>query len=213
MYYPKSKILEAQFTSGKEFVFKETNKYYNGYYCKLSDGRFLTGKTISNQSKEIIKLTDLNQNKKITINTGLSLGTPNLNVISTYSKIINSDIKEIANQIDLKNYNPQPTQDDYKNNFIIRYFAKKLNIKEINIIEINFKDYDSVLNKEGKYYNIYQVISLSWKIAGPERDDYSNKTQPVYGIVDTNQRTLNKKEFEMPGIKKYLSNLKEFTKF
>lgn len=52
IYYPKSKILENQFTSGKEFVIKRNNTPYTGYYYILSNNKYFTGKTIEEENTE-----------------------------------------------------------------------------------------------------------------------------------------------------------------
>ena len=56
IYYPKSKILENQFTSGKEFVIKRNNNPYTGYYYILSNNTYFTGKTMEEENtEELIK--------------------------------------------------------------------------------------------------------------------------------------------------------------
>lgn len=201
MYFPKSKILENQYTAGSEFERTDTKQPYTGIYCILSDGRFFTGKTLLNDSIELIKT---NKNPK-TISFE--------NLIS--SKIANRipSLNNLSKQQDLRPRIVLPSDEDYKRGFMTRYFAKKLNLEQIQIFEINKPDYDSVQNNEDKFYPIYQVISMDWKITGPNYDDYSNDLMPVYGIIDTNRRTLEIKEQEMRGIKKYFNErLKEFAK-
>ena len=56
MYYPKSQIETNLYTMGGEFVIKNTNQPYVGFYWKASSERFFTGKNPNdNIPKELIK--------------------------------------------------------------------------------------------------------------------------------------------------------------
>jgi hypothetical protein len=52
---PADKILTNQYTRGNEYVLVSTGKYYQGYYCVVTDTKYYTGKTYDNQSKELLK--------------------------------------------------------------------------------------------------------------------------------------------------------------
>ena len=200
-YYPKAKILENQYTSGMEYQRVDNNQPYIGTYCILSDGRFFSGKTLLNTSIELIRMHKTQKN--IFPSTFISGGSSN--------RI--SFLNNLSKKQELRPTLLTPTEQDYKRGFITRYFAKKLNIEGIQIFEITQSDYNSINVKDGKYFDIYQVISLDWKITGRKYDDYSNNLMPIYGIVDTNRRTLEIKEKEMQGLKKYFENrLTEFAK-
>lgn len=63
IYYPQSKILPSQFTSGKDFLVKSTRLSYIGYYFELSNNTFFSGKSPSeNNSQELIKNDQKNSN-------------------------------------------------------------------------------------------------------------------------------------------------------
>jgi len=201
MYYPKSKILENQYTPGAEYQRKDNNEPYIGTYCILSDGKFFSGKTLTNTSIELIKIQK--NASKFNFNRFIPNNFINKN---TFLNNLNK-AKELRPTI------LSPTPNDYINGFITRYFAKKLNVEGIQIFEISQQDYNDVLNNTNKYLSLYQVISLEWKITGPNYDNNDNPISPTYGVMDTNKRTLEIKEKEMPGIKKYFENrLKEFAK-
>lgn len=44
MYYPKSKILENQYTNGKEFVLSTSKNEYIGWYYITSENKIYSGK-------------------------------------------------------------------------------------------------------------------------------------------------------------------------
>lgn len=200
-YYPKSKILENQYTSGTEYQRIDTNQPYVGSYCILSDGRYFTGKTLLENSIELkkIELTQKNAFPSMFLSGNLFNKIPFLNSLSKQQEL-RPTILTISNH-------------EYQRGFVTRYFAKKLNVDGIQIFEITQQDHNDIINKTGKYHPIYQSISMDWKITGPDRDNFDNSLNPTYGIIDTNKRTLEIKEKEMSGIKKYFEGrLKEYAK-
>lgn len=201
MYFPKSKIAENQYTDGTEYQRKDNGQPYTGKYCKLSDGRFFSGKTLTNTSIELVKIEK---------NDTLSfLRSPALrSIIQKSQSLLNLNKKK-----ELKASVIKPTPSDYQRGFLIRYFAKKLSASPIQIFEINSQDHNDVITHSDKYLSLYQTTVFSWKITGPDHDMSTNTTMPVYGIIDTNKRTLDQKEKEMAGITQYFENrLKEFAK-
>lgn len=190
MYFPKSKILENQYTAGKEYTL--ANKDYIGYYTLLANEQAYTGKTITNNSQLLVKGSFLNSNK-----------------VTIYDKLIqnNENINKVKDQIALQNYLPKPSEEDYKIGSIQRYFAKISNSTKIEIIEIDKKSYESVQNKDNRYFNIYEVISLQWKISGPLFDKPDNH---IYGIINTNERVLVQANQKMDGLLLFLKDLNQF---
>ena len=63
IYYPKSKILEGQFTSGKDFTIKLTKKPYIGFYFALSNNTFFTGKNFYNSNSQELEKIDVSKLK------------------------------------------------------------------------------------------------------------------------------------------------------
>jgi hypothetical protein len=52
---PADKILTNQYTQGNEYIFPKTGKYYQGYYCIVTNTKYYTGKTyiiIDNEDKQ-----------------------------------------------------------------------------------------------------------------------------------------------------------------
>jgi len=134
-------------------------------------------------------------------------------IYDTYYFTLNK--KRIFNYKEPVPYIPIPDDNDYKTTFIVRYFVKRRNSSNSNIIEINQKQYDTIPQPfQGIDYVLYYGIQLDWKIFGCLNDKYDSlgKTIIQYGIYDTNKRTLQLKEREMSGISRYLSNLIQFSK-
>jgi hypothetical protein len=58
-YIPKNKIQTNLYTSGDEYIILSSGRSYIGYYHKLYNGKFFTGKTPNDSNiKELIKLND-----------------------------------------------------------------------------------------------------------------------------------------------------------
>lgn len=189
MYYPKNKIQENKYTSGGELKEKLSGKNYKGYYFITFDKKYFSGKEFSYSSIELLK------NEK-SDNSFLSSG------FKQYKNNTNN-INQIIPQVFL----PNPSEKDYEKGFILRYFMKRKNGKNDTIKEISESSYTKIVSNI-----LYDRTQLSWKITGKLKDDLSNINMPVYGIEDTNKRTISSKLKEIPGLDVYLSDLKQFAK-
>lgn len=58
MYYPKSEILEVNYTNGDRLFVKESKTPYTGYYYFTNDGRYFSGKEYTSSTKELILILD-----------------------------------------------------------------------------------------------------------------------------------------------------------
>lgn len=193
MYIPKNKIKKNQYTIGDKYVSQETGLPYIGFYYTLFNGDSFEGKNPTEQLKKLIPISEAA--KKTTYN----------------SLTKNKFIKQLSQFQPLPVYYAKPTEQDYKQGFMVRYFAKRRNGGETAIEEISRDVFDDISHMNGKYdYNLYSILKLYWQISGPEHDDNSNPNLPKPGIIDTNQRMLKSKEPYMSGISRHLSNLKEF---
>lgn len=105
------------------------------------------------------------------------------------------------------NYTPQPTDTDYTNGFFIRYVIKRVNSGFETIKEVNQSDFNAVQKNP-----LYSSTSFKWKLTGKMYDDLSNMNHPVYGIINTNRRTLMANEMKVPGISKFFINLAQYSK-
>lgn len=107
-------------------------------------------------------------------------------------------------------FTPQPTEEDYQEGFITRYFAKQKR-KPRKIVEINekqFKSHDKI--QKGLSQDLYEIFSLRWKISGSRNDIYKKGIPVTNGVEDTNKRNLEIEEERHPGIKKLLDDPLEF---
>jgi len=190
-YYPKTNIITGLYTKGKEWMYEINQLEYIGAYFKTVDGDVYTGPTPSDNQAELIPYID---------NTSAGISPSKISLYDILPK--KTDIKDMIHP--LSTY-PFPIEDDYKKGFFIRYFVQKINDPTDPIREVTQKEFGRVT---GNLQAFYFGVELKWKINGPK---YDKLKQP--GIVDTNKRTLFRKEGEMPGIIKRLPNLLEHSQF
>lgn len=127
-----------------------------------------------------------------------------MSIVDDYNKLV----KGLKTGEKIKAHFPTPTDKDYENGYLYRYFVQKTNDKQAPIFEINQKTYIRLSNVEE-----YITVALRWRIKGP--------TQPVYddvgnildfGVEESNKRVLDLNKKRMPGIIKRLTNYLQFYK-
>lgn len=138
-YIPKNKIQTNLYTPGGEYTLVSSGQNYVGYYHKLYNGKYFTGKTPNEpNSKEII----------LTLNNDST--SKGVNISST----------------PLVLYNPLlPTEQDYQVGEFTRYFNIKRN--QAIFTEISKDVYQKFQQQDPQVpWNLYRVFSLSWKLTG-----------------------------------------------
>ena len=208
MYYPQSQITSNLLTNGNEFIYLKTKLEYIGYYFKISSGKYYTGKTPQDTpNEEIIKSTsDRTQivNSSSTISeVALSYDSPyvyneniyNENDILTYLSLKKISLIKPPTTI-IPTFTPTiPTQQDYTNGEMRRYFCKKTN--EIIYLEVSKDTYDKLVGRDPKIlYQLYLPFNLPWQLSG-------NKEQVF---------TTNKNIVELTSVRQKLPMLAEYLK-
>lgn len=118
---PKNQIVESKYTSGKEFMFVNTQKEHQGYYYE-TQGKFYAGKEFAANNPEIIKI------KSDKFNNLLGSASTFIYGVLSGVKLSNPKISSL----------PQQDQDPLDSSSLQSkdtYYAKKINsniIKQIN---------------------------------------------------------------------------------
>lgn len=186
LYYPKSHIITGLETTGKEWMLEDGTEYV-GYYHKYIDGLVMTLASYSpTQSKKLIPYID-----KTT--------QPESRIYDTIAKDI-SKYKAPIYKYSI------PTQEEYKKGFYKRYFVQRRN--SVNeILEIDSEQFASLNTPDaGIDGNLYKGIVIDWKLTGLRNDSNSEK-----GVEDTNRRIVELKDYDMKGLKNFLTDYLEFT--
>jgi hypothetical protein len=142
MKYPQNKIQENKYTSGGEFVEKNSNRDFKGSYHIIGNQYFIGAKFKANADEIIKKTGFLNKVPSSTVD---------------YSFLKNN--QKLISPNNLPSFNFDPNPQEIKNGVTNRYFVKKLNNNPILIKEVSKSDYNTYVNDP-----FYQIISIQWNI-------------------------------------------------
>jgi hypothetical protein len=196
-YFPKSRVITNQKSSPGQF--KTTNgDEYNGLYYTTFKGESFTGESPTNGFSA--PLTDTPPV------ASFDFSNP---TIENYKQLKPVNI----NLVDPAPFTPRPTEEDYRIGKITRYFARQRNGTTFRLMEIDKATYNAFANGVGNANtSLWKVVSIFWQISGPLYNEKTNNITIRAGIIDTNQRILDKTEPNFIGIKQYLTDLKQFSR-
>jgi hypothetical protein len=202
-YYPSFKIIPNQSTLGGEFSLNGSP--YIGKYYITYDKRAFTG------PHPEIGPNQLLQSVIDPLSTTMSIN-PNIGPIINESILTNFEIQQQTPSFGGPiSYYPQPTQDDYKKGYIIRYFTKKENDRGF-ITEISEDQYNSIVNGTADFdIRLYQVITILWKLTGPLNNTRKSQYNIIPGIIETNKRLTESANKNFLGIVEFIDG--DYTKF
>lgn len=183
MYIPKNKIITDLYTRGNEFQYLSNKEEYSGYYHKLYNGKFYTGKTPNDKPVlEIIKIPSNDEQWEATPLTGETLYSTyannfdgetvpgqfqNMREIDVYNALKETDINQVFKLP--YSYYSSPTEDDYNLGVFTRYFCVKIN--ENIYLEIDKDTYDALLQEDETYeYVLYTPFRLQWTLTGEKNE-------------------------------------------
>jgi len=176
-YYPKNRIETNLYTRGGEFSLSITGEEYTGYYYKLYNGTFFTGKTPNDKpNQELIPLVIQS-----------SIESP---LIVTLNQDTNKDLQKYvgllgADPEDKKlptPYYPKPTKQDYELGETQRYFSKKIN--DNIFIEIDSTDFNNLIEENNAYlWQYYTTFSIPWEISGI-KNEVENINKKIVALAE-----------------------------
>jgi hypothetical protein len=204
-YYPKSRIVQNQYTNGGEFVLTETKEDYIGSYWITFEEEYFTG---INQYDLNVRPLTLKKNPPITlVSSSLNDEYRRITANTTSPEVAALNATQVPEL-----FFPTPAPADYQVGSFIRYFTKKRNGGAESIIEISKTTYEDITNQSSSYnFYLWETITIYWAISGPlfdVKDPNTGITTP--GIVNTNARILDKANKEFRGIRAYLQDLAQY---
>jgi hypothetical protein len=217
MYYPQSQITSNLYTNGGEFIYINTQLPYVGYYWKVSNGKYFTGKTPQDTpNEEIIKSTSdrsqviLDPTYSSTISeVALAYDAPYVydeNVYNESSILTYLSLKKISLIKPPTTLVPLfsatlPTEQDYQNTEFRRYFCKKTN--EIIYLEISKETYDKLVAQDSQIlFELYIPFNLPWQLTG-DREQVYKTNRNITELTSVRQK--------LPMLAEYLKM--DFTKY
>lgn len=124
-------------------------------------------------------------------------------LIQNYKRLKNT----IVNTKLPKTFFPNPTQSDYDNGGIVRYFVQLRDTPGSPIFEVNAEIYNKFNNTP-----FYKGVRINWRISGSLEDTYTMQGALVPSVITSNKRSIMEAEKVLPEINLYLVNLKQFYK-
>jgi len=176
IYYLPDQIKAGLKTSGKEWMLQDGTEF-KGYYHTYTDGMVMTGFNYNELTSEYL----------IPYQPQTSF---------RYDALTKVNVKDYTTP---QQYYPQATEREYEQGYITRYFIRKANNPDDNIIEINTIQWNQIGSQIDPV--LYLKTSLPWKISGD-----------IVDVQTTNAKLVAKYDNELPGLQKYLRNYLELYK-
>ena len=103
---------------------------------------------------------------------------------------------------------PIPSDTDYENGFIERYFTQKVNDKNSYVFEIDKEEYSNL------FENPYWVSEImKWRITGPITPIYNiDGILTDKGVIESNNASISIISEKVKNVKLYLPNILQFHK-
>jgi hypothetical protein len=196
-YYPKSQIISNLYTNGGE-LFYLTGEPYVGYYYKISNGSYFSGKTPQDAPNVRLVLSPLLKSNNIS-----NININSLSYINTSQDSIDYPLFR-DEDILLPYYSPTlPTSQDYQIGEMRRYFCKKIN--EISYLEINKEIYDKLIKNDLTIaFQFYQAFNIPWQLTGDKEQVFKTNRN----IVELTMKQKKLPQFDLYLKKDYIKYYK-----
>jgi hypothetical protein len=107
-----------------------------------------------------------------------------------------------------KTFLPNPSDSDYSDGFIDRYFIQKANDKTSPVFEVGNDVYNNLLSN-----SFWSKVKLKWRIKGQLEPVFNDKGILIDpGVRNSNLNEITKNQKLIPPLKTYLINILQFYK-
>jgi len=208
IYYPESQIEKNLYTGGKEWMYLKDWTEYKGYYHRYTNGEVFTEREWDpNRSEVLVPFKE----KKESYFKYLD--------IKQYSLFQGQKYENIGPQKFYAYTAPRavkrlPTDIETKNGFMERIFVYKRNERNRVMFEVDAKQIENFeQDNTGINQYLYGYVKIPWKLDGPERDIFDGITLKTPGVIDTNQRIVERFSKKFPILRSILINPREHSKY
>jgi len=185
MYTPKNRIVTNLYTNGQELVYESTNQNYIGFYYKLFNGTYNTGKSPNDPPNEkLIKLEDRNSIDEESLpQNSIAYGDVNPkgyneSVVVEYAQTQKINLDQLEKKFTPSQYYPNPNVEDYKLGSFTRYFCVKVN--QNIYLELSKKECTSLTDRDPNYlWEPYIPFKLQWTLIGDQREVFNTNRNLV----------------------------------
>lgn len=211
IYYPESQIVKNLFTNGREFMLLRDFTDYVGFYHRYTTGEVFTEHEWNPlKSERLIRFRNLSEPKKkyYDLKHFYKTGTNNPGI----RRKNRNNTDEYYKFTSPRPVKRQLTQKEIDAGSTYRYFVTKRNERERVFFEISpeqSQEYgDSTI---GINQYLYEMISMPWKVDGPEYDIHDGYLLKMPGVIDTNLRIIDRYSKKFRLIKQLVRNPRELT--
>lgn len=210
LYYPPNQIQNNLFTEGKEWMTIEDWTEYVGFYHRYTNGEIFTEKEwdpiksrklvpFKNRDENYFKYLDL---KHYTVIRGQK------------ERVLTSGLTQVSRYEAPRAVRVLPSKSQIKDGVMNRYFVYKRNEPNRVFFEIDESQTTNYqVDRTGINQYLYGLLTIPWKLDGPEFDIYSGNVLKTPGIYNTNQRIIDRYSKKFPILRTILTNPREFTKY
>lgn len=208
IYYTPSETKEGLYTNGLQWMVLDNWENYIGFYHLYES----TNEVFSEQSWHPTK------SKKLVPYRRKSASYFKYIDLVNYVKI-NGEKKELSGPVKYNTFSApiatvrQLTDSEKERGIMSRHFLFKRNELASRLpIEIDKVQADTYpLANYGINQYLYELVDIPWKVTGPEFDVIQNGILKVPGVVNTNQRIVDRFSKKFPILRKVLTNFREFS--
>ena len=192
IYYSEDQIVNNQFTNGREFMLLSDFSEYIGFYHRYSTGEVFTeAEWNPSKSQRLIRWRNLSEPKKKYYDLKLfhKVGPNNPGIRRKNSNNDDEYFRYTA-PVPIKR---RLTQKEIDAGKTYRYFIAKRNERDRVFFEIP-PDQASSYGKSNEGINqfLYDLVTVPWKVDGPEYDVYDGDLLKIAGVIDTNLRIIER---------------------
>ncbi|WWT39332.1 hypothetical protein [Microcystis phage Mel-JY01] len=210
LYYPEYQIQKNLFTKGGEWMTLDDWKEYVGFYHRYETGEIFTEKEWNpNTSKKLVKYIDRDKEYF------KYLDLKHYMVVNGQKQFVpSSERAQYARYVAPRAVKRRPNEIESENGVMNRYFIYKRNEPLrvfFEIDEAQVQNYNTDHTGINQY--LYGLITLPWKIDGPEYDIIKNNIIVTPGVVDTNKRIVLQTSKKFSILQTILNNPREFSKY
>lgn len=207
IYYSENQIQRELFTNGGEYMTLDDWKEYVGFYHRYSSGEIFTQIDWDPlRSKRLVRL------KNIEDATKKYYDLKHFSIVGGNKRKIQGAKSQYYLYDSPRAVRRKLTDKEIKDGSIIRYFVSKRNEKDRVFFEID-EGQTKFYNAESSGINqyLYELVSIPWKVDGPEYDIFQDGILKIPGVVSSNRRIISRFSEKFRILRKIITSPREMT--
>lgn len=207
IYYPENQIQRELFTNGGEYMTLDDWKEYVGFYHRYSSGEIFTQIDWDPlRSKRLVRLKSMAEDTKKYYDLkhfSIVAGNKRKKQGATAQYYLYDSPRAVRRKL---------TDKEIQDGSIVRYFVSKRNEKDRVFFEID-EGQTKFYNNESSGINqyLYELVSIPWKVDGPEYDIFEDGILKIPGVISSNRRIISRFSQKFRILRKIITSPRELT--